>query len=98
MHFFLVLKELSYTASGVVGLTLIMLGNSMILSSVNFFSNLTFYTPANFVCGGYTVFTLSVHPCVRASVSNALFLNTLKSHCCIFIKPCKHVYICKTNT
>ena len=26
---------------------------------------LYFYTPANFVCGGYTVFTLSVHPSVR---------------------------------
>ena len=24
--------------------------------------------PANFVCGGYTVFTLSVRVCVRASV------------------------------
>ena len=26
------------------------------------------------------------------------FLNIFKSHCWIFIKPCKHVYICKTNT
>ena len=33
----------------------------------------TYYTPANFVCGGYTVFTLSVRPCVRASVRNVLF-------------------------
>ena len=48
---------------------------------------------ANFVCGGYTVFMLSVRPFVRASV-----LNILESHCLIFIKPCKHVYICKTNT
>ena len=24
--------------------------------------------PANFVCGGYTVFTLSVRPCVRPCV------------------------------
>ena len=31
------------------------------------------FTPANFVCGGYTVFTLSVRPCVRASVRNVLF-------------------------
>ena len=34
--------------------------------------------PANFVCRGYTVFTLSVRPCVRLSVRpsvrNALFL------------------------
>ena len=33
--------------------------------------------PADFVCGGYTVFTLSVRPSVRASVRpsvrNALF-------------------------
>ena len=29
--------------------------------------------PANFVCGGYTVYTLSVRASVRASVRNALF-------------------------
>ena len=29
--------------------------------------------PANFVCRGYTVFTLSVRACVRPSVRNALF-------------------------
>ena len=29
--------------------------------------------PANFVCGGYTVFTLSVRVCVRPSVRNVLF-------------------------
>ena len=52
--------------------------------------------PANFVCGGYTVFM-----CVRASVRPSVtlcFLNIFKSHRWIFIKPCKHVYICKTNT
>ena len=54
-----------------------------------------FIPPANFVCGGYTVFTLSV--CVRQSVMFR-FLNILKSHCWIFIKPCKLVHICKTNT
>ena len=57
--------------------------------------------PANFVCRGYTVFTLSVHPSVRASVRPSVtlcFLNNSKSHCWIFIKPCKHVHICKTNT
>ena len=54
--------------------------------------------PANFVCGGYTVFTLSVRPCVRVSVRNILFFNILKSRRWIFIKPCKHVHICKTNT
>ena len=66
---------------------------------------------ANFVCRGYTVFTLSVRPFVRASVRPSVtlcFLNNSKSHCWIFIKPCKHVHICikpckhvhicKTNT
>ena len=38
----------------------------------------------------------SVHPSVRPSVT-LCFLNILKSHCWIFIKPCKHVHICKTN-
>ena len=46
-----------------------------------------------FVCGGYTVFTLSGRPSVTFC-----FLNILKSHCWIFIKPCKHAHICKTNT
>ena len=57
--------------------------------------------PANFVCRGYTVFTLSVRPSVRPSVRLSVtlcFLNNSKSHCWIFIKPCKHVHICKTNT
>ena len=31
------------------------------------------YTPANFVCGGYTVFTLFVRACVCASVRTVLF-------------------------
>ena len=53
--------------------------------------------PANFVCRGYTVFTLSVRPSVRPYVT-LCFLNNSKSHCRIFIKPCKHVHICKTNT
>ena len=60
---------------------------------------------------GYTVFTLSVCVCVCvcASVSASVclsvrpsvtfcFFNILRSHCWIFIKPCKHVHICKTNT
>ena len=38
-----------------------------------------------------------VHPCVRPSVT-LCFHNIFKSHCWIFIKPCKHVHICKTNT
>ena len=43
----------------------------------------------------------SVRPCVRPSVRPSVtlcFLNNSKSHCWIFIKPCKHVHICKTNT
>ena len=38
-----------------------------------------------------------VRACIRPSVTFC-FLNILKSHCWIFIKPCKHVHICKTNT
>ena len=64
-----------------------------------------FKPPANFVCGGYTVFTLSVRVSVCASIRASVrpsitfcFLNILKSHCWIFIKHCKHVHIYKTNT
>ena len=50
----------------------------------------------------YTLFVVGIlfsHcQCVRPSVHNVLFFNNLKSHCWIFIKPCKHVHICKTNT
>ena len=56
-------------------------------------SFLIFIPPANFVCRGYTVFTLSVRPS-----ETFCFLNNSKSHRWIFIKPCKHVHICKTNT
>ena len=69
--------------------------------ALHFISLHVFIPPANFVCGGYTVFTLSVRVCVRASVRPSVtlcFLNIFKSHCWIFIKPCKHVHICKTNT
>ena len=38
-----------------------------------------------------------VHPSVCPSVKFC-FLNILKSHCWIFIKPCKNFHICKTNT
>ena len=46
---------------------------------------------------GILFFTLSVRLCVRPSVTFC-FLIILKSHCWIFINPCKHVHICKTNT
>ena len=54
-----------------------------------------FYTPQQtlFVVG----ILFSRCPCVRPSVT-LCFLNIFKSHCWIFIKPCKHVHICKTNT
>ena len=54
-----------------------------------------YYTPPQtlFVVG----ILFSRCPCVRPSVTFC-FLNILKSHCWIFIKPCKHVHICKTNT
>ena len=38
-----------------------------------------------------------VCPYIRPSVTFC-FLNILKSHCWIFIKPCKHVHICKILT
>ena len=43
-------------------------------------SDEVFIPPANFVCGGYTVFTLSVRPSITFC-----FLNILKSNCWIFI-------------
>ena len=55
------------------------------------------YPPQTLFVVGYTVFTLSVRASVRPSVTFCFF-NNLKSHCWIFIKPCKHVHICKTNT
>ena len=51
------------------------------------------YPPANFVVG--ILFSRCL--CVRPSVTFC-FLNILKSHSWVFIKPCKHVHICKTNT
>ena len=39
----------------------------------------------------------SVPPSVLPSITFC-FLNILKSHCWILIKPCKHVNICKANT
>ena len=67
------------------------------------------YPPQTLFVVGYTVFTLSVCACVRVCVRLCVclsvrpsvtfcFFNILKSHCWIFIKPCKHVHICKTNT
>ena len=63
------------------------------LSSADFFQS--YYTPRKLCL--WWVYCFHVRPCVRPSVTFC-FLNILKSYCWIFIKPCKHVYICKTNT
>ena len=55
------------------------------------------YPPQTLFVVGYTVFTLSVRPCVRPSITFC-FLNNLESNCWIFIKLCKNIHICKTNT
>ena len=47
----------------------------------------------NFVLWG----TFNVQPCVSPSVTFC-YLNILKIHCWNFIKPCRHIPICKTNT
>ena len=52
------------------------------------------YPPQTLFVGGIL---FSRCPCVRPSVT-LCFLNNSKTHCWIFIKPCKHVHICKTNT
>ena len=51
------------------------------------------YPPQTLFVGGILFSRLSVRPSVTLC-----FLNNSKSHCRIFIKPCKHVHICKTNT
>ena len=63
-------------------------------------SNLTLYTPRKLCLWWvycFHVVRACVRPCVRLSVT-LCFRNILKSHGWIFIKPCKHVHICKTNT
>ena len=58
------------------------------------------YPPQTVFVGGYTVFTLSVHPsvrpCVRPSVTFC-FLNIFKSNGWNFIKPCIHIHIYRAN-
>ena len=54
-----------------------------------------YYTPHK-LCLWWVYCFHVVRVCVRLSVTFC-FLNILKSHCWIFIKPCKHVHICKTN-
>ena len=56
------------------------------------------YPPQTLFVGGILFSRCpSVRPSFRPSVT-LCFLNNSKSHCWIFIKPCKHVHICKTNT
>ena len=52
------------------------------------------YPPQTLFVGGIL---FSRCPSVRPSATLCI-LNNSKSHCWIFIKPCKHVHICKTNT
>ena len=54
------------------------------------------YPPPPVFVGGYTVFTLSVHPSVRPSVTFC-FLNIFKSNQWNFIKPCIHIHIYRAN-
>ena len=54
-----------------------------------------YYTPRKLCL--WWVYCFHVRPSVRPSIT-LCFLNILKSHGWIFIKPCKHVHICKTNT
>ena len=59
------------------------------------------YPPQTVFVGGYTVFTLSVRPDVRASIRPSVtfcFLNKLKSHGWNLIKPCIHIHIYRANT
>ena len=61
------------------------------------------YTPRTLFVSVYCFHFVraSVRPCVYPSVRPSVtlcFLNNSKSHCWIFIKPCRHVHICKTNT
>ena len=66
MHAFVI----SQTSSGTVCLSIIQMEKLILAHQIKIC-----YTPANFVCGGYTVFTLSlrasvcvcVHVCVRPS-------------------------------
>ena len=70
-------------------------GSATMLSKVSHF--ILLYPPQTlFVRGILFSCCPSVRPSVRPSVT-LCFLNILKSHCWIFIKPCKHVHICKTN-
>ena len=60
-------------------------------------ASLSLYPPQTLFVGGILFSRCpSVRACIRPSVT-LCFLNNL-SHCWIFIKPCKHVHICKTNT
>ena len=67
-----------------------------------------FYTPRKLCLWWvycFHVVRVCVRVCVRVSMRASVrpsvtfcFLNILNSQCWIFIKPCKHVHICKTNT
>ena len=64
----------------------------------------SYYTPRKLCLWWGILFSRCpcVRPCMRVCVCPSIvtfyFFNNLESHCWIFIKPCKHVHICKTNT
>ena len=62
---------------------------------LKFYSCMFHYTPRKLCLWWGILFSRCA--CVRPSVTFC-FLNILKSHCGIFLNPCKHVHICKTNT
>ena len=64
------------------------LGKNIFKPTTNFVVGILFSSPS---------VRASVRSCVRPYITFC-FLNILKSHFWIFIKPCKHVHICKTNT
>ena len=67
-------------------------------SSAFNFEWISFITPQTlFMVGKLFSHCPSVCACVGPSVTFC-YLNILKSHGWIFIIPCKHVHICKTNT
>ena len=66
-----------------------------------FFSNWSCVSNSHLLYPPQTLFVVGIlfSRCSSARPSVTLcFLNILKSHGWIFIKPCKHVHICKTNT
>ena len=71
-------------------------GQSTTLLVISWQGSIYYYTPRK-LCLWWVYCLDVVRLCVRPSLT-LCFLNILNSHGWIFIKPCKHVHICKTNT